>query len=346
VSILSAAKWSFVTRRVDQTVVSSVAPRRVLRAGDVVAARVLDVATHNHLEDRHGRAARLYPDDTVVGVCGNRYATDFYEGYVPTTQLTDLLTAGGLIGDVASGHTRRGAPTRLEMLGTLAGGNGDPLNLDQFQRALPASDIAPPAGTLAVLGASMNAGKTTTAAALVRGWTRTGIPAGAGKVTGSGSGKDVWSYVDAGARAVADFVDFGMPSTFGYPVARLSDTMRAIRGALVAEGAQAVVLEIADGILQVETEALLKDVAELVDGTVLAVSDALGAIAGLEILSRAGVRVVALSGRVTASPLAVREVQRVTDLPVLTPDELAHGAAASFLSRYGIPVDACGAVRL
>jgi hypothetical protein len=42
----------------------------------VVAAEVSTLGELGFLEDVHGRRARLYPDDVVLGAYGNRYATD------------------------------------------------------------------------------------------------------------------------------------------------------------------------------------------------------------------------------------------------------------------------------
>jgi hypothetical protein len=92
------------------------------------------------------------------------------------------------------------------------------------------------------------------------------------------------------------------------------------------------VLEVADGLLQSETKALAASLPGFANGVVLAVSDALGAVAGAEILAGIGVPVRAVSGLVTASPLAAREAASATGLPVLHPQELANGAAVELLA--------------
>jgi hypothetical protein len=152
----------------------------------------------------------------------------------------------------------------------------------------------------------------------------------AGNATGSGSGKDRWSYVDAGACRVADFLDFGMPSTFGYPREQLNATMRAICHELSSEGTDAVVLEIADGILQAETAWLLDRLAEVADGIVFAAVDSLSACLGVQILREHRLPVRAVTGLVTRSPLASREIQ--TGVPVLSPADLVAGGALELLS--------------
>jgi hypothetical protein len=278
----------------------------------------------------------------VVGAYGNRYATDFYEGYVGAGAQQHLLTAGGLVGTIASAHSSKREPTELEVVGLLTAG-GRPLSLDDFAR-VPEPVRIPAGGTIVIVGSSMNAGKTTTAAAILRGLGRAGLRAGAGKVTGSGSGKDRWSYADAGAVAICEFLNFGMPSTFGYPLERLRTTTLAIRDALVADGAEAVVLEIADGLLQEDTADLLPVVAQIADAVVLAASDAMAGACGLQILHRHGIELSALSGLLTASPLARREAETVTGTRVLSPAELADGAALDLLSERctltaGLPRD-------
>lgn len=78
------AKWSYVTRRVSERENATLGGFvRQPRLGDLVVTKVTSVGEHDCLEDVHGRRARLYPGDIVVGACGNRYATDFYEGYLP-----------------------------------------------------------------------------------------------------------------------------------------------------------------------------------------------------------------------------------------------------------------------
>jgi hypothetical protein len=334
---LRDVKWSYVTRRLaERSVVGLGALGREARLGDLVAARVVEVRAHDHLEDTNGRQVRLYPGDVVVGAFGNRYATDYYEGYLPTGPVAHLLTAGGVVGQVASAHARRGEPTVLELLGLLTDPSGRPLSLDDLAMAAPLPG-RPELGTFVVVGSSMGAGKTTTSAALAQGWSRAGLRVGAGKVTGSGSGKDRWMYQDAGATEIVDFLDFGMASTFGYPPQRLQATLLGIRDALAERGASVVVLEIADGLLQEETRGLAAELPGFADGVVLAVADALSAVAGVGILADLGVPVRLVSGLVTASPLATRETAAATGLPVLSPEELIAGGALALLSGATVP---------
>ncbi|MCQ4043801.1 DUF1611 domain-containing protein [Streptantibioticus rubrisoli] len=335
---LFTAKWSHVTRTVpDARQCRLGAPSVPLRLGDLVVTQVTRVGAHDHLEDAHGRRVRLHRGDLVVGACGNRYATDVYEGYHRHEPKAHLLTAGGVVGIAVSWHTDCLPPTELDVLGPLTDDHGRALSLEHFARprppSLPQSRSGTQPPTVAVVGSSMNSGKTTAAAGLISGWTHAGLAAGAAKVTGSGSGKDRWAYVDAGARHVVDFIDFGMSSTFGYPPERLLRTMVAMRDALGHDGAEAIVLEIADGLLQEETRRLTRHLPGICRGAVLAVGDALAAHAGVDLLYAVGVPVLAVSGLITASPLASREAAAATGLPVLSPAQLAGGAAVDLLAE-------------
>jgi len=100
------AKWSYLTRRVNAAHELQIGdgPGEA-RSGDLVVAEVTSIGNHTHLEDAHGRACRLFPGDLVVGAHGNRYASDYYEGYVSTGPAVHLLAASGLVGSVASTHT-------------------------------------------------------------------------------------------------------------------------------------------------------------------------------------------------------------------------------------------------
>ena len=327
------AKWSYITRRVKPSSEFGIGlDIENSHLGDLAVARITAIGNHTHMEDVHGRRRVLYTGDYIVGAFANRYASDYYEGYFSPGRTAHLLAASGLIGTVASTHTRYAEPTCVEILGPLVDGKGKPLSLDAFSRSRPQS-ATPGFGTWVVVGSSMNAGKTTTTAAIARGWARARMRAGTGKITGSGSGKDRWAYLDAGADPICDFLDFGISSTYGYPLDRLRQTMTWIRDALVEDGADAVVLEIADGLLQPETQALLPWLQGFADGVVLAVGDPLAAMAGTQILrDEHALPLRAISGLITASPLASQEAAEMTGLPVLSPSALSDGAAINLLT--------------
>jgi hypothetical protein len=71
----------------------------------------------------------------------------------------------------------------------------------------------------------------------------------------------------------------------------------------------------------------------MTDSVVYAASDPISAAAGVHVLASNGYLTAAISGLVSASPLAAAEAARATGLPVLTQEDLvgAEGGAQAFL---------------
>jgi len=316
---LEAAKRAFTTRRVDLSLASRLRTGCAPRAGDLVLARVVQLGQHQKLESPHGRRAQLYEGDEIVVAYGERYAPDQFEAVIPTDLgECDLVAGGGVAGKVLSRHARMKAATRIAPVGLLADDKGAVLNLARFALpdATPARQLPP---VIAVVGTSMNAGKTTTAAGLVHGLSRAGLSVVATKVTGTGSGGDLWTMHDAGARAVLDFTDMGHASTAGLGLDEAERTLTSLVAHAARQSPDIIVMEIADGLLQRETGALLRSarVRELIHGVMFAAGDAMGAVAGHDWLLRNGHRVLGVSGLLSASPLATREAEAALGLPVI-----------------------------
>lgn len=322
---LARAKKAYTTRRVvfdDARVLISgaVAPR----AGDLVLARVDKLGHHAKLELRSGRRAQMHPGDEIVVAYGNRYAPDQFEAFVgPDLAPCHLAAAGGVAATVSVRHDRMRKPTRITPLGLLGDGDGAVLNLDQYALAPRATVHALP--TIAVVGTAMNAGKTAVAAALVKGLESAGIAVGAAKITGTGAGGDVWQMIDAGASAALDFTDAGYASTYGLGPRQVLAVFSTLVGHLAERGAAIAIVEIADGLFQKETQALLGAPAfsRQIDAIVYAAQDAVGAVAGAQWLTAQGLPLAAISGVVTRAPLAMREIESWTALPVLETRGLA-----------------------
>ncbi|MFB9950614.1 hypothetical protein ACFFP0_17315 [Rhizobium puerariae] len=259
---LVRAKRAFTTRhvRVDdaaQLTRDGIAPK----PGDLLLARITSIGQHERLENMEGRRVLLYVGDEILVSYGHRYAPDQFESRVPS-DLSDcaLVAAGGIASEMMSKHTKMKAPTRIEPIGLLTRQDGTILNLADYV-AFSQCEAVRPATIIAVVGSSMNAGKTTTAASLVRGLTSAGFRVGAAKLTGTGSGGDLWTMLDAGAIAAVDFTDAGHASTADLHAQQLETIARRLIGKLGEHGAEIGVVEIADGLLQRETAALI-DVAQ------------------------------------------------------------------------------------
>jgi Domain of unknown function (DUF1611_C) P-loop domain len=340
-------KFAFTTRRVPQDAVADlvVAGNLAPEPGDLLLARIVELGQHRRLELVDGRRAMLFPGDHIVVCYGNRYAPDQFEGLIPDAMCeTNLLAAGGVAGEMISRNRKVDDATRIQPIALLAGRDGRRLNLSDFAlqpRALPTE--RPP--TMAVVGTSMNAGKTTTAASLVRGLRRAGVKVGAAKVTGTGAGGDPWHLVDAGAYRVLDFVDTGEVSTAGLAIDRLQEIVATVTSHLVDDGMEAIVLEVADGLLQGETAELVCSPVfrSAVDGLLFAAGEAMGAAAGSRWLLDRDLTVLGLSGVMTTSTLARREAEEATGLPVLGREELVDEVVAlELLERIPAAVAAAG----
>lgn len=329
-SRLEAAKRAFTTRRVNFPASARLLRQGVPAAGDLVLARVDVLGQHQKLESPHGRRAQLYEGDEIIVAFGERYAPDQFEAVVPADLgPCDLVAGGGVAGTVLSRHAKMRRATRIEPIGLIADALGRPVNL--AAHALPERPLRPGRPqVIAVAGTSMNAGKTTTAAGLIHGLARAGLKVAATKVTGTGSGGDVWSMVDAGACQVLDFTDMGHASTAGLPLDRIERTALSLIAHSAMAEPDAIIVEIADGVLQRETAHLLSSPAfrGAIDGVLFAAGDALGAVGGRDWLLAKGHRVIGVSGLVSASPLAAREAAQAMGEAVLTLDQLRDPVAA------------------
>ena len=92
-------------------------------------------------------------------------------------------------------------------------------------------------------------------------------------------------------------------------------------------------VELADGVLQQETAALLRRpvVRNHLAGLMFAAPDALAAVGGCAVLNAIGLEAFALTGTLSLSPLGAQEAEAATGLRVLGRDELLDPAHASAL---------------
>ena len=328
------AKMAFSCRRVPlqqmQTLINGARPN----AGDLVLARVVRKRQHPRIELLSGRKASLFIGDEIIVCYGNRYATDQFEAVVPQDLGPCHLVASGGVAATVLSRTRGVKPaTEIVPVGLIGDRQGQPLNLSAFAIApSPQPYTFPPC--IAVAGSAMNAGKTTSAAQLVKGLGLAGYRVGAAKVTGTGSGGDYWKLLDAGACAVADFTDAGLISTFKVSLEKLEQVVADLTEHLQDHGAEVIVLEVADGLLQEETAALLQSATmrQRVSGYLLAVTDPLGVVSARDWMERHDLPLIALCGTLTRSALAVREAINATSLPVLTLRELRTPEIAALVA--------------
>lgn len=303
--------------------------------GTVVAGRILNAKTsYNTLEDVHGRQVGLHPGDVIAGALGHRDALHGYSGRVPQKvevgDVLNVLNLGGVIGEGAEDTPGIGAPFQLEVLGAvlrfphLERRVGIPANV--ADAALPRVPMpAAPPPVLALVGTSMDSGKTTAACVLIAQLARLGLRIAAGKLTGVSLRRDVLQMLDSGAERISIFTDYGVVTT---------NEQNAVPAAhsLVAHLFEAepdlIVLEMGDGLLGTYgVHSLLDDAPfrSTIRGIVLCAQDPVGAWGAVRLLEeRYGLAAAAVSGHVTDTPVGRRFCRERLGLPAW--NALRHGA--------------------
>jgi hypothetical protein len=331
----SAMRVSYALRHVPESSFHYVLPRpEPPSVGDIVLARVESIGKTAALDMNTGRRCAVHMDELIAVVFGNRYATLQFEGYARSDgDRCHLLSMGGLCGLVASRHDAVPEPSTLRLEGALGDASGLPLRLRNFVVSDSANGLGRPRVAV-VLGTSMDAGKTYTARSMIRGLRRQGVRVAGIKLTGTAAGRDTFAMLDAGACTALDFVDGGLPSTYLCSLEDLLTLYRRLVAHAAAQGAAWVVIEIADGIIQGETAALLSSTrfTSTVDAWVLAASDALGAAGAVGLLRDRGIAPLAISGIVSRSELGRREVEHATRTRCLAASAIDEGALNATLT--------------
>lgn len=323
VSLCDSAKWAFTTRRVIRSDVRTITPHVWrARAGDLLLCEITEIGQHKKIQLAERRSSQSYPGDLVVLCLGDRYAPDqFHASAIIEGACLDLVAGGGVAGRVDAAHDFMDVPTRVRPLGLLCGEQGKVMNVAQY--ALPACEPNEAVTVIGVYGASMNSGKTTAAANLAHGLHKAGYRVAGIKATGTGAFGD-FNAIEDGGVPVMDFTDAGMATTYRMPLERIERGFDTLVATAAKQGAEVVVVEIADGVFQQETQAILKhsSIRERLDGILFAAPDALCALGAVTYLERLNLSPFAISGMVSCSPMAATEAAQVTGLPILSREDL------------------------
>jgi hypothetical protein len=268
------------------------------RDGDLVIVRCLDsTGAYDSVEDDMGAPVKLYRGDVIVATLGTRRSGTNLIGEVPNQPIAagdrlDLVAQGGLVATcvaVPAYYGTRALP--MEVVGFPADAAGRVRNIDDAPVIAIRETRRPPIAKplLFVCGTSAEVGKTTFVCQfnVVAKEHEPRLRTAAIKACGTGRAKDCLNYRAANYDVVTDFVDAGMPSTYGVPEARF----RAMLHTLIehcAERADLVVVEIGGDFLEARAPEALDVMAELNGQCVMMVNDAMGAIEGLRILRALG----------------------------------------------------------
>jgi hypothetical protein len=291
--------------------------------GDVVYGKVARIGQHAELENKSGRIHRINEGSTGIFVFGNRYAPDYYEGFVPSSTKTkvDLLARSGIVGEMQVKNSSVKEPTQIKILGYVYDAKGQQLNTLHYPLIQPKNKDKKPERSKLILfvGTSMNSGKSTSATACCWAMTTMGYNVRSSKITGTASLKDILHMQDAGASIINDFTHFGFPSTYLLEEKDLLEIFNNLDLKYANNSKNYWMVELADGILQKETAILLKsqNVRSRIHKLIFAAQDTFGAIGGLNILKKEFDLIPdAISGICSSSPLVLRELTEFTDIPV------------------------------
>ncbi|MEO0968096.1 MAG: hypothetical protein AAFX80_07070 [Cyanobacteria bacterium J06639_18] len=183
---LARVKAASTTSKVDFDTITHILTGNLQpQVGDLVLAKVEEIGQHKRIDLATGRKAHLFVGDEIIVVYGNRYAPDQFEAEIPLDlSPCHLIAAGGLAGMVISQHIKIDIPTSITPIGLLADNKGQRINISDWALS-PTNYIGHKPFTIAVVGTSMNSGKTTTAANMIRGLVNSGFRVGAAKITGT-----------------------------------------------------------------------------------------------------------------------------------------------------------------
>jgi len=294
-------------------------PRENWATGDFVVGEITGPRNQSTLvELTSGRMVQALRRDRVIGALGNRSAT--LEAVGSWEDMTDdvmhAMTSAGLFGRVTSLSTFIPALTRLNYGGHVVR-NGEKVCMSDFTVGNSGKFQV---RTILLVGTSMSSGKTTTGRLVVHELERLGQKVVGAKLTGAGRFRDILSFRDAGADAVFDFVDAGLPSTV-VPEEEFCRAIRPLLHHIDSLGADFLVAEAGASPLEpYNGAAAMQELGDNICCTVLCASDPY-AVVGVE--KAFGLTPDLVTGPATSTSAAIDLLKKLTDveaLNVMDPD--------------------------
>ena len=291
-------------------------PRSRWATGDYVVARVRDFSRAlREVELPNGRMAGVTRGELVMGALGRRAAT--LEAVGGWRDVTDdgqmhLLTSAGLMGRATSVSPFLPRLMSLEYVGHLHL-HGEPSRMRDWVVPAPAGsrfDLP----VVLVIGTSMSAGKTESAKVVVSLLRDLGHVVVGAKLTGAARYRDPLAMWDAGAAAVYDFVDAGLPST-AVPTHDYVAAISTVLARMGSVGAGVAVIEAGASPMEEYNGAALADlIGDHITFTLLCASDPY-AVAGL--MDAFGAKPDLVAGGAANTTAGVALVERLTGVTAL-----------------------------
>ncbi len=268
-------------------------------AGDILLAEIEDEYGYQFIENCHGRDVRVFSGDILAFVLGNRFSGTNNYGQVPEGPLESgmrlsILSQSGIAGQClgVDGLQTGSRPKTIRILGFPSDGDGGVLNIagvnshpERFTGRFPQRRI------VFIFGTSAESGKTTLACNLILALNRI---LGKGKIAcfkiaGTGRLKDSLVHMDAGARVIKDFVDFGFPSTYGVSAEKYQRFLNDLLGLREIQDSEFVLMEVGGDLLEANAPEALAFSARMGFQNILVANDAMGASMGVQMITSAGI---------------------------------------------------------
>jgi len=289
-------------------------PRSTWKTGDYVVIELADTVRNQSVELADARMADAYAGARIVGALGERAATlESVGGWraIGDDGAVNMMTAAGLIGRITSRSALMPPPNPARYLGhaTL---DGKPVAMQDFVPTPSGAAFDTP--IVLIIGTSMSAGKTLAGRVIIRQLKERGLRVVGTKLTGAGRYRDVVSWGDAGADAVYDFVDGGLPSSvvdeseYRRALGVVLDRIAAEKPDVVVAEAGASPLEPYNGTVVVE------ELGDVIGFTLLAASDPY-AVTG--VMDAFDLQPDVVSGVAASTSAGIDLIEKLTGLPAV-----------------------------
>ncbi|MCK9517789.1 MAG: hypothetical protein M0R74_02000 [Dehalococcoidia bacterium] len=312
--------------------------RDAWRTGDFVAGEVVGESRVYHLERVDGRLQELVPGDYVIGALGDRRATLALVGdwrSIGDDGQMHALNAAGVFGRCTSRSVFEPAPMPLVYRGHVHL-DGRPARMRDWAKSSSTPFRLP---VIQVIGTSMECGKTTAAKSLIRRLSKLGVQVGGMKLTGVGRYRDVLGMLDAGAKAIVDFVDVGLPSSLEEPQAFASSVDEMLQ-LMAHQDVDLVVAELGASPMEPYNGTVaMEKLAPHVRLTLLAASDMYATLGAIHYLD---IRPDLIVGRVASTAAGIEIGRQITGLPTLNPVDPAAADQFDALLRDVFPRELAG----
>jgi molybdopterin-guanine dinucleotide biosynthesis protein len=291
-------------------------PKNQWHTGDYVVGKITSLnGKHPFIELPNGRMMEVMQDDLVIGAFGVRQATLEAVGSwqdIPEDGSMEALTEGGLFGKATSvSFMLDNLPTMVYQGHVMR--HGQKVCLKDFVPNLVLVKYNCP--TIMMIGTSMSSGKTTTGRVIIHELKKRGLKIVGAKFAGAGQYHDILSMQDAGADAVFDFVDVGLPSSI-CPAETYRLSLRKLLSLIAREKPDVVVAEAgASPFEPYNGSIVLEEIKEQICCTVMCASDA---YAILGVIRAFGLTPDLVSGIVTDTTAGVELVEKLTGIKALT----------------------------